>query len=193
MYKLCKTEQSAARQRELEEGLLRAMSHRHYDEISVSDLCDEMGIPRKSFYRYFSGKDGALHALIDHTLLSFEAYSLENGARAKGPYYGNLERFFAFWLQQKPLLDALGRSSLSGELVMRTIHHALSDTGEPSLRAKKEDGKSWKHAITFCVCGLMSLVLDWHREGYALSPRQMSDIATRLLTEPLFGMDGSLN
>ena len=69
MYKMCKTEQSAARQRELEEGLLNIMLSRHYDEISVSELCDQLNVPRKSFYRYFSGKDGALHALIDHTLL----------------------------------------------------------------------------------------------------------------------------
>ena len=53
MYKLCKTEQSAARQRQLEEGLLTVMLTRRYDEISVSDLCDDLAIPRKSFYRYF--------------------------------------------------------------------------------------------------------------------------------------------
>ena len=63
MYKLCKTEQSAQRQRQLEEGLLTAMRTKRYEEISISDLCDQMGIPRKSFYRYFFGTDGALHAL----------------------------------------------------------------------------------------------------------------------------------
>ena len=73
MYKLCKTEQSAQRQRQLEDGLLQVMSTVHYDEISVSDLCDRMNVPRKSFYRYFSGKDGALQALIDHTLMRYES------------------------------------------------------------------------------------------------------------------------
>ena len=72
MYKKCATEASAARQRQLEQGLLAAMSKRRYEEITVSDLCEELGIPRKSFYRYFSGKEGALHALIDHTILEFE-------------------------------------------------------------------------------------------------------------------------
>lgn len=62
MYKLCRTEQSAARQRQLEQGLLQAMRTQQYEDISISDLCDQMGIPRKSFYRYFSNKDGALFA-----------------------------------------------------------------------------------------------------------------------------------
>ena len=69
MYKLCKTEQSAQRQRQLEEGLLELMRLRPYDEISVVDLCEYLQIPRKSFYRYFSNKDGALFALLDHTLM----------------------------------------------------------------------------------------------------------------------------
>ena len=72
MYKLCKTEQSAARQKELEQGLLAAMSVQNYEEITISDLCKKMNIPRKSFYRYFTSKEGALHALLDHTILEFE-------------------------------------------------------------------------------------------------------------------------
>ena len=39
MYKLCKTEQSANRQRQLEQGLLSMMAETQYDQISVSDLC----------------------------------------------------------------------------------------------------------------------------------------------------------
>ena len=63
MYKLCKTEQSANRQRSLEQGLLQAMQIKHFDEISVSDLCAQLDVPRKAFYRYFDsyipkGKSG---------------------------------------------------------------------------------------------------------------------------------------
>ena len=39
MYKLCKTEQSAARQRQLEQGLLAAMQMIRYEDINVSVLC----------------------------------------------------------------------------------------------------------------------------------------------------------
>lgn len=41
------------------------MKYKQFEEISVSDLCDRLHIPRKSFYRYFSSKEGALHALLD--------------------------------------------------------------------------------------------------------------------------------
>ena len=71
MYKMCKTEQSARRQRELELGLLEAMKTQRYEDISISELCGTLGIPRKTFYRYFDSKDGALYGMIDHTLLDY--------------------------------------------------------------------------------------------------------------------------
>lgn len=186
MYKLCKTEQSAQRQRELERGLLAAMNSHRYEEISVSDLCDHMNIPRKSFYRYFSSKDGALHALIDHTLLDYEAFPGTRQPGDKRTYQQDLERFFLFWKEQKPLLDALERSGISGVLVTRSIDHALSDAGTPARFLPQNERIAREHATTFGVCGLMSMVLSWHHGGYQTSPRQMASIAVQLLTKPLF-------
>lgn len=186
MYKMCKTEQSARRQRELEEGLLQAMGSCHYEQISVSDLCDRCDIPRKAFYRYFSGKDGALYALIDHTLLQYEGFQFAEQNKEERSYQTDLERFFRFWHKQRPLLDALKRSNISGVLVTRAIEHAMSDVGMPVRFLPQQDWAARRHAIMFGVCGLMSMVLDWHESGYDLSPREMSVICTRLLTQPLF-------
>ena len=191
MYKMCKTEQSAARQRELEQGLLHAMATRHYEEISVSDLCEQIGIPRKSFYRYFSGKDGALHALIDHTLLDYETFNIPVRPGEKHSYYSDLERFFCFWLQQKPLLDVLERSNLSGERVLRCIRHALDDAMRPSRLLQQEELFARQQATSFSTCGLMSMVLDWHHSGYEKTPRQMANIAVQLLTKPLITVSDS--
>lgn len=181
MYKLCKMEQSALRQRQLEEGLLSAMKAGRYEEITISELCAQMGVPRKSFYRYFSGKDGALHALIDHTLLDFEQCTgvLSGDARQ------DLRCFFEFWRQQKQLLDALERSGLSGVLVQRAISQAQNEYVLPAYPIPPEIRAMQSHAISFAICGLMSMMTDWHRSGYAESPEQMAHIAAVLLTRPL--------
>ncbi len=187
MYKLCKTEQSALRQRELEFGLLEAMSARHYDEITVSDLCDRMGIPRKSFYRYFSGKDGALHALIDHTLMEYEGLILRPGI-TKHEIHQQLERFFGYWQGQKPLLDALARSNMCGVLVERAISIALGDA-EHTLQARvSQERMELEHAMMFSVCGMMSMMVQWHHDGYASSAWQMASIAVHIMTKPLCEM-----
>ena len=186
MYKLCKTEQSAQRQHQLEAGLLRIMSGKRYEEISVSELCDHMQIPRKSFYRYFSSKDGALYALLDHTLMEYEGFS--------GPYQEgearslqkDLERFFLFWIRYKPLLDALERSGMSGILIERSINHALSASVMPKRFLPQDTEEIRRHVTMFGVCGLMSMVLTWHHDGYPQSAEKMAAIACRLLDRPLF-------
>ena len=186
MYKLCKTEQSAQRQRQLENGLLQMMSLKRYEEISVSDLCEHMQGPRKSFYRYFSSKDGALYALLDHTLMEYEGFT---GAYREGTprsLQKDLERFFLFWVQHKGLLDALQRSGMSGVLIERSISHALSEMVLPKRFLPQETEETVRHVTMFCVCGLMSMVLSWHHDGYNQTADKMATIACRLLDKPLF-------
>lgn len=180
MYKHCITEQAARRQRELEAGFLAAMASQAYEDITISSLCDSLGIPRKSFYRYFSSKEGALYALIDHTLADFsgEVFSEDPAATI-----ATLEHFFDFWKDHSALLDALQRSGLSMMLVQRAIPLVLED----NLFAPKLLPFSAKFAqeyvITFLVSGLVALVIQWHHTGFKESSRQLAIIAARLATQ----------
>ena len=185
MYKLCKTEQSAKRQRELECQLLGMMSTHRYEEITITDFCSQAGIPRKAFFRYFSSKDGALHALIDHTLLDFEAYSAVERIGVNDPRERELFRFFQFWKTQKPFLDALTNSDISGILVTRTIDYALSDSTAYRRFVSSDGPNVREYSITFSICGIMSLVLKWYQTGYQLSADRMARLAVELLTKPL--------
>ena len=183
MYKFCKTEQSFQRQRELEQGLLAMMAHQRFEEISVSDLCDRMGIPRKSFYRYFSSKDGALFALLDHTIMEFYDTGSIEGLRGGTPS-GDLERFFQFWKSHRKLIDAMQRSNLSGMLVERAVNLAKQEQLMPGYVRDWEDTLK-DVAMSFAVCGLMSMVLQWHYEGYKIPTEQMAKAAVTMLSRPL--------
>ncbi len=191
MYKLCKTEQSARRQRELEAGLLAAMKTRRYEDITISELCEQMGVPRKSFYRYFSGKDGALHALLDHTMMEFDEFTEPYQPGEPRTLYKDLEVFFLFWLRRRPLLDVLERSGLSGILIERSISYA-SEFAFPSRLLPGEDKSTQQHVVMFSVCGLMTMMLTWHHGGYRESTRELAVVAARLLCQPLFPYAGEL-
>ena len=183
MYKFCKNEQSMQRQRELEQGLLDMMAHHQFEEISVSDLCQRMNIPRKSFYRYFSSKDGALFALIDHTLMEFYDAGSLDGLRDGTPI-GDLERLFRFWKDHRKLLAALQRSNLMGLLVERAVNIAKQEQLMPGyVKAWEESLKDV--AMSFAVCGLMSMVLQWHNDGYRIPTEKMTEAAVIMLSRPL--------
>lgn len=183
MYKICQTEQSTRRQRELEQGLLRLMLRKNYEDISVSDLCEYMNLPRKSFYRYFSSKDGALYSLIDHTLADFFEMPVPN-KKSRGNALGDLDLFFTFWYENKAFLDALERSSLSGILVERANAFALKE-GHLPKQLKAAPQQMQGIALSFAVCGLLSMTLNWHRQGFPISPDEMTRLAIAILTNPL--------
>lgn len=185
MYKLCKTEQSAVRQRELEQSLMGMMNTCRYEEITVSDFCTHAGIPRKAFYRYFSSKDGALYALLDHTLMEYEAFEAALPPDGSGTTLRELEGFFLFWKSQTALLDALEHSGLTGSLLERALGQAAKHPLLNRLLAK-EDSRTRDHIVQFCICGLMVMMVNWHRGGFRESALEMAQIAARLVTQPLF-------
>lgn len=41
--------------------------------------------------------------------------------------------------------------------------------------------------MAFSVCGLMSMILQWHRQGFLISPDEMTRLAMGMLTTPLLG------
>ena len=186
MYKHCNTEESAQRQRQLEQCLLVLMKERLLPQITIGDICEQAGISRKSFYRYFDSKEGALHALLDHTLMAYESFPLIYSEGEKRTLVRELEQFFLFWIRQKSLLDALQRSSLSGVLIERAIANAATEATVPKRFLRAEEQQMQHHVTMFGICGLMSMVLQWHHSGYAESAHFMAAVAVRLLTQPLF-------
>ena len=184
MYKNCQTEQSAARQRELEQGLLELMLTRRYEDITVSDLCEKMQIPRKAFYRYFSGKDGALQALMDHTLIAFYGNPHGKKYQKTGTAVGDLEYFFYFWQENSRLIDALQRNAMSGMLFERAVSLAQREQLMPrQLLHWQQDLQS--AALSFAICGLMAMVIQWHQDGYRISAQEIASLATSMLSRPL--------
>lgn len=193
MYKLCKTEQSSRRQREIEFALLSEMVSRDFEDISVSDLCEKINLPRKAFYRYFDSKDGALHALIDHSLMDFEEFNVQyQRAREekKSPrtLRNELERYFVFWTRpdKKALLDGLERSNLTGLLMQASIDYSTSSFINPKKFLPDESEWMRGELFHFAICGLMSIMLGWYRGGFTESTGEMAAAAARMLSRPLF-------
>lgn len=184
MYKLCKTEQSAARQRELELALSEMMLLQRYDEITVSEFCSHVGIPRKAFYRYFSSKDGALYALIDHTMLEYEQFRVPGSQLDEHSLLQDMMNFYLFWMGQKQILDALEFSGLSGVLLERAI--SALENGLIHKRIAGRNAEFEQRLISrFAVSGIMIMMVNWHHDGYRESPRDMAELTVRMVTRPL--------
>ena len=160
MYKICKTEKSMERQKLFQTTLLAMMKKIKYQDITVTSLCKEMEIPRKTFYRYFDTLDDVLTLIIDDTLT--EAFlNLEVKADVEG--------FFSYWKKEKALLDVLEKSGMSSVLV----NHLYMRMENGRLNKELSD-KDLKHASY--VAALMTMLITWHHTGMKHTPKEMSDL-----------------
>lgn len=180
MYKQCITKQARDRQREIENGLMNMMTVKSFEQITVSDLCESIHVPRKAFYRYFSSKEGALYALIDHTLTDF----LDEYILLQKKYHAPhkiITAFFKFWLRHKTLLDALEHNNLSGMLLQRSLELTLLDASLVDLIFPNYGKSSSDYIAIYLISGIISLVIQWHRDKFIKSPEQMTAIALNVM------------
>lgn len=178
MYKHCNTEESAQRQRQLEQCLLELMEEIPYHAITVNQICEQVGISRKSFYRYFDSKEGCFHALLDHTIMDGSAYYLPeiDGDKSTLTF---CTRVFEYWQRQTPLLDALEQNGQSLQLLQRIVRYVLTEEPEYARHMGIKEDFVLEHVV-YTVGGLMGLVLTWHHEGYKKTAAQMGQILCRM-------------
>ena len=186
MYKLCKTEQSATRQRAIENRLFDLLKQKSYDSITVTELCLEMNMPRKAFYRYFDSKEDALYGLIDHTMSDYNGFSVDRSGETDRSLSRELEEYFKFWYEKRDFLDAIDRSGLIGVLIDRTINFPVEDRVFMSKFLPNEDDIARDKVFKFAFSGLVYTMITWYRDGFAESTRDMAKLACRMLCEPLF-------
>ena len=176
MYLKCTTERSAAHQRSLERQLLKSMLQTPFEQISISSLCQEAGVSRKTFYRLFETKTDVLLALLDHTLLDFETFRPDDSV---GP--GETHRFLAYWKHHKPLLDALKNNHAASILTDRALLHILLENPQLIRTFGATAPEYSREMMLFYVSGIFALVMDWHQSGYARSIDEMSELLNSLM------------
>lgn len=187
MYKLCKTEESAKRQREVEEVLLGLMLEKHYELITVSEICLIANMPRKTFYRYFDGKEDVLQALLHHTFTDSSNFKiLKQRKRSEVKISEEFEELFTFWKSKKSIFEAFDKSGLTGFLVESTTTFAMQDFKNIEQYLSDSGIEEKRIAFQFVICGLLTMTINWYRSGFAESIPNLARTATKIITRPLF-------
>lgn len=185
MYKLCKTEQSVKRQREIEQILFDIMKVKRYEDITITEICETLKMPRKAFYRYFDSKDDAVHALIEHKMIEYEGFSQKNTG-ANITIKKEIENFFLFWYKNRDMIEVLDKNELLSMLFMKALSFPIKDFISISKYLPNDSDWAKDRIFEFAVCGLMFEAMSWYREGFKTNVSDIVDVSFRILSQPLF-------
>lgn len=165
MHKVCKTEKSLERQKLFQTTLLSMMKKQRYQDITVTSLCKEMDIPRKTFYRYYDALEDVLAVVVDNVLRDAFLY-LE--------VKPDMDGFFAYWKNQRELLDILNKNQVIYLLIER-IYKSMEENrlgNEITYAEIQQAGQ---------IGALLHMLIVWYDGGMSQSSEQISLLAKNLL------------
>ena len=176
------------RQRQIEECLFDNLLQRPYPSVSISDLCHQLSISRKSFYNYFPDKDSCFRAIISRKLrkclLSLttelpEDVTLENA----------IAFYLTFWKEEKNLLDIIVRNNLIFLLSDQCIHF-LTEEDETLLPFLNTSRLKADHFVMSGFVNVqITMMLQWYLQNFSTTLEDMVKIYQRLLYHPLINQD----
>lgn len=176
------------RQKQIEECLYVNLLQRPYPSVSISDLCHQLGISRKSFYNYFPDKDSCFRAIINRKIhsciLQMSAEFSENTNRED-----IISFYLSYWKEEKNLFDIIVRNNLLYLLIDQCIcflqeeeQSILHILNTPSLMADS-------YVMSGFVTVQITLILQWYQQNFSTPLEEMVRTYQRLVYQPLICRD----
>lgn len=186
MIKQPRTQSAASRQAHLEQSLLELMHGTGYHQITVTDICRNASIPRRTFYHYFDSKDAVLDSLIESLI---HRCSLEVMFDFFGGYdamKASLVRNFYYWCGEgRAIMDVLLDNNLEGRLVAQAQKWLISEKANfshsSSLSLKQLEIATMAGAASF-----FTILHYWRNNNYLESPEEIAEYTAWFLAEPLY-------
>ena len=172
------------RQKQIEDCFFENLRLRPYPSVSISDLCHQLGISRKSFYNYFPDKDSCFRSIISRKLhaciLYLTAELPENASREE-----IIAGYLAFWREEKNLMEIIVRNDLV-RLVMDQCIHFLQVENQILLPFLDTPQLKADAFILSCFVSFqVTLILQWYLQDFSPPLTDMVRTYQRLIYQPL--------
>jgi AcrR family transcriptional regulator len=178
----------------LHEALIRLITERDYDEISVMDIVDAANVGRSTFYAHFTDKDDLLRSGTVH----FRDMLLRDHAARRRTDDGDapllsFSRFMTEHLQERKQLYRALKRGRAGPIIWDAFRLYLAELVRADLMARtKEDSKRHETelAVQFIVGAFMSVLSWWMDRGAKEDPAEIDRMFSRLAMEGFASMAG---
>ena len=176
---------ASCRQRQIEDCLYHSLLQRPYTSVSISDLCHQLEISRKSFYNYYPDKDSCFRAIISRKLRQclLQMTSLPGDAAQDEI----ILTFLNFWRQERNLLDIIVRNNLLYMSIDQCILFVRDEDRSILNLLNTPRMQNDAYVLSTFVTANITLLIHWYMKGFDTSPEEMVNKYKRIIFEPLVG------
>lgn len=143
----------------LVEALLSVMEQYDYREITITQIAQEAGLSRKTFYRLFKEKEEMLYFFFEKL---FNEYQMQVKARRPEHYWDVVQCYFDFCEERKELLFLLRRNNLLGVFFEASYQYSFAVFSYVrSAETVDVYARFLPYLLAYSVGGMYSMVLKW--------------------------------
>lgn len=175
------------RQKQIEDCLYHNLLQRPYTSVSISDLCHQMEISRKSFYNYYPDKDSCFRSLINRKLRQciLKLTSVSEGSCREEIIIA----FLDFWKEQRNLLDIIVRNNLLYMVIDQCILFLRNEDRSILELLNTPQLQNDEYVLSVFVTANITLILHWYLKGFDVPSEEMVPKYLRIIYAPLVALE----
>jgi len=176
MYALNENQQAIESRQQIRDALLTLMRQIPYQEISITQICQQANVVRQTYYRNFEFKGDILAFHLDVLFKQFfDKYYTGVGMLTQ------LKSFFGFMYQNREFLLLASKNDLFF-MINRTITENIAKFVSIHEISNVDDPRAERYVTGFIAGTICSLLSLWAEHGFEESAEWMSGLASRFLS-----------
>jgi AcrR family transcriptional regulator len=178
---------SHRRQKQIEDCLYTNLLQRPYTSVSVSDLCHQLEISRKSFYNYFPDKDSCFRSVISRKLRQC-LLAITSSKQQNAALEDSISVFLNFWKQERGFLEILVRNNLVTMLMDQCIRFLQEEDSSILEYLNTPQLRTDEFVLACYVNTQIIMVIQWYKGNFEIPVEEMTLKYKRLIYEPLLSL-----
>ena len=174
MYNTSKNKQVIYSLDTLSASLYQLMLKKNFNDITITEICENCNITRKTFYRNCDD----IYDLIDYRADQEIRKALDEIAWYRSPAPEMVNSFFMFWEQRKKMLTLLYDQGLFPHFKARVIK--IGSEYDDYQKITAVIGRGYpvikEYYDAFVIGGFVHLLESWISHGYDLTAAELTEV-----------------
>jgi AcrR family transcriptional regulator len=176
MYIKSENPQTLQSKQMITDALLRLMRIYSFEDITITQICQEAQVVRQTFYRNFEMKTDILEFYLDNL---FQKY-ISDHSKSEIDTYQQIKSFFDYLILRKDFLILIEKNNLFflfNKSLNKTISIVISISNEEKNPKTIKNPIYETYVLGFLASTICSILSLWIKNDFEESPEMLADMA----------------